>query len=204
METKNFEKLVQSITGRELIIDTQDSEIIGGKEYRIYKVLPITQGTVSFKWKAALTDEKMLRSFITAFTTKYKEPDPKCYNKVYGGVTYTWDAKTEKEKEYAYYNHSSNMFYKDELMKQIENNFENENMQSILMRYGFYSTEYGVGIFALFTTNSIVNSIKAMGSYLTEKSIPFTNEYSDARWVYRFKLNISKEIHSKLIQQFNK
>lgn len=203
MKTYNFEQLIQSITGRPLTIETQDEEIIGGKEYCVYKILPITQRKISFKWKAAIDEEKMLRSFITAFTNKYKEPDPRAYNQIYGGVKYTWDEKTEKEKEYAYGNHSSNMFYKDELMKQIKANFENENMQGVLMRYGFYSTLYGIGIFSLFTSSSIINSIKAMGDYLTAKSIPFTNEYSDARWVYRFKLNISKDIHSKLIEQFN-
>jgi hypothetical protein len=41
-----------------------------------------------------------------------------------------------------------------------------------------------------------------MKEYLTDAAIPYTNEYSDARWVYRFKLNISKDIHLSILNQF--
>jgi hypothetical protein len=202
MKTYNFEKLIQSITGRELIINTEDKEIIGGKEYRIYKILPITNREIGFKWKAAIDEEKMLRSFITAFCLKYKEPNPANYTTCAPYFSPSWEEMPDTKKEYAYCHHSSNMFCKDELMKQVEFNFNKESMQGVLMKYGFYSTLYGIGIFSLFESKSIIKSIQAMKDYLTAKNIPFKNEYSDARWVYRFKLNMSKEIHSSLIDQF--
>ena len=205
MKKENFEKLIQSITGRRLIIETTDSEIINGKEYFVYKHLPITDRKVYFKWKVATTDEKVLRSFITAFCTKYREPDPRAYD--YSARTYgesaRWENRSEKDKEYAYNHHSSNMFNKDELMKQVEANFNNKDIEQTLIKYGFYNTEYGIGIFALWQTQYVVNAINQMKEYLSKKAIPFTNEFSDARWVFRFKLNISKEAHGQILNSFN-
>lgn len=205
MNKENFEKLIQSITGRNLIIDTTDAEIVNGKEYFVYKHLPITDRKVYFKWKVAMTDEKMLRSFITAFCTHYREPDPRSYD--YSARTYgesaRWENRSEKDKEYAYGHHTSNMFSKDDLMKQIEANFNNKEIEGTLIRYGFYNTEYGIGIFALWQTQYVVNAINQMKEYLSKKSIPFTNEFSDARWVFRFKLNISKEVHGQILNSFN-
>lgn len=203
MNTLNFQNLIQSITKRELIIDTTDNEIINGKEYFIYKYLPITQRYIGLKFIAPKTDEKMLRAFITAFTNKYKEPDPKAYNKNYGGIDYTWESKTDKEKEYAYMHHATNMFYKTELLKQIEDNFNTQDIENTLLRYGFYSTEYGIGIFCFWETEYVINAINKMKAFLNSQNIPFKNEYSDARWVYRFKINLTKEAHYNLIKSFN-
>lgn len=205
MKKENFEKLIQSITGRPLIIDTTDIEIINGKEYFVYKHLPITDRKVYFKWKVATTDEKVLRSFITAFCTKYREPDPKAYDymaKTYGEKS-LWVNRTETDREYAYGHHSGFMFNKDELMKQVEANFNNKDIEQTLIKYGFYNTEYGIGIFALWQTQYVVNAINQMKEYLSKKAIPFTNEFSDARWVFRFKLNISKEAHGQILNSFN-
>lgn len=204
MNKNNFEKLIQSITNRPLIIDTIDSEIVNDKEYYIYKHLPITDRKIYFKWKAAKTDEKMLRSFITAFTTKYKEPNPRAYD--YSAKTYgeqcKWENKSEQDKEYAYSHHTSNMFSKESLLKQIEDNFSTPEMRTALLKYGFYPTEYGIGIFCFWETEWVVNAILEMKKYLSSLSIPFTNEYSEARWVYRFKLGTTKAIHNNLINNF--
>jgi len=205
MNKNNFEKLIQSITKRPLIIDTTDSEILNDKEYFVYKVLPLTNRKIYFKWKTAKTDEKMLLSFITAFTNKYKEPNPKAYDysaKTYG-EKYKWENRTEIDKEYAYGHHTSNMYSKECLLKQIEDNFSTPEMKTALIKYGFYSTEYGIGIFAFWETECVLNAISEMKKYLHSLSIPFSNEYSDARWVYRFKLGINKDIHSNLINEFS-
>lgn len=202
MNKERFEKLIQKITGRNLIIDTHDQEIINGKEYSVYNLLPVTQGKIRFKWKTATTDEKLLRSFITAFCTKYLEPNPKAYDKFYGGQEYKWEWMTDEQKENARFHHRSNMLSKDSLMKQIESNFNSPDMETSLIRYGFYPTEYGVGIFCFWETQAVVNAIKTMQKHLSELSIPFKNEFSDAKWVYRFKLGLNKESHTALLNNF--
>ena len=204
METIKFQNLIQAITGKDLKINTNDTEIVNGKEYTIYRTLPLTERNISFAWKAAITNEKLLRSFITAYTTKYREPNPRAYDymaKVYGESA-RWENKTELEKEYAYSHHSSNMYGKQELMKQIEENFKSDTMYNTMILYGFYATEYGVGIFSLFEFDSVIKAIKQMKEYLNAKCIPYKNEYSDARWVYRFKLNLTKEAHEALLHNF--
>lgn len=202
MNALNFQNLIQTVTGRPFIIHTDSENIEEGKEYFVYRVLPHTQRKVGFKWKAAQSNEKMLRSFITAFCSKYREPNQKAYDKEYGGKSYTWAEKTEQEKEYAYVHHVSNMFSRDALMKQVEDNFSNPNIEISLIRYGFYPTEYGVGIFCFWATDGVLKAIAKMKQFLNTNNIPYTNEFSDARWVYRFKLSISKEAHTNLLGSF--
>lgn len=205
MNTQNFQTLIQKITNRDFLINTTEEEIQLGKEYQIFRILPLTKMKISFKWKAATSEDKILRSFITAFTTKYLEPNPKAYD--YSAKTYgesaLWVNKSEEEKEYACRHHRSNMLSKEDLMKQVEFNFNTPEMESTMLRYGFYPTEYGIGIFCFWETQSVVNAINAMAKYLQKTSIPFKNEFSDARWVLRFKLGLTKEQHIFLLSNFN-
>lgn len=196
MNAQKFTKLIQAITGRDFVIDSTDKEIIPDKEYVISRTLPITGRPVYFSWKTAKTDEKLLRSFITAFCGKYREPNPASYE--YYGEGH-WTKMSDKEKEGAYSHHSSHMYRKEDLLAQVQENFGKEGMEEILEKYGFYATEYGIGIFAFWETDAVVRSILKMKSYLKIKGIPYANEFSDAKWVYRFKLNIGKENHQLLI-----
>lgn len=202
METKKFEKLIQAITAREFKIHTEDENIIFGKEYWIYKKLPITERKISFKWVAPTVDDKILRSFITAFTTRYKEPNPDSYNYEYGGKMYKWEEKSEIEKEYAYSHHASHMYSKSDLLKQVEANFNSQEIETTLNKYGFYTTEYGIGIFVVYYNQYVQKAIDNMAKYLNSVSIPFKNEFSDARWVLRFKLNLTKESHNNILKNF--
>ena len=203
MTTSNFQNLIQLITGRDFIIKTDDSEIQFEKEYYIYRILPVSQRAVSFMWKTPKADEKMLRSFITAFTSKYREPNPANYKTCSPYFSPSWDEMTAEKQEFAYYHHASNMYSKTDLLKQVENNFANDGIATGLIRYGFYNTEYGIGIFCFWMTDGVNSAIKAMANHLQKLSIPFTNEFSDARWVYRFKLGLTKESHLQLINQLN-
>jgi len=203
MNTNNFQNLIQLVTGRDFSIITTDIDLTPETEYRIYRRLPIKGGVAGFTWKTPKTDEKMLRSFITAFSSKYREPNPASYNYTYGGKVYTWNEKTEEEREFCYCHHATHMYSKDMLLKQIEDNFSKESIANGLIKYGFYPTEYGVGIFCFWMTAAVNTAIVAMATHLKTLSIPFTNEFSDAKWVYRFKLGISKDIHTNILQQFN-
>jgi hypothetical protein len=201
MTTSNFQNLIQLVTGRDFLIRTNDIELQFEKEYIIYRILPFTKRCISFKWVTPKTEDKMLRSFITAFTTKYREPNPAAYNHEYGGKQYTWDEKTDEQKEFAYYNHISNMFSKAELLKQVEDNFAKDCIIDGLMKYGFYNTEYGIGIFCFWMTAGVNTAINAMKKHLNELAIPYTNEFSDAKWVFRFKIGLSKDNHLSIIKR---
>ena len=203
METNKFISLIQNITGRNLQIDTQDEILQFEKEYYVFIVLPITDRKICFKWVTPKTTDKFLRSFITSFTTKFIEPNPKAYDYNYGGIDYKWIDKTEKEKEYAYSHHRSNMYTKNQLLEQIQANFNSDNICNTLIKYGFYSTEYGIGIFALWATDGVLNAIQKLKQYLQSKNIPYTNEYSDARWVYRYKLGLDKNTHTSILNNFS-
>jgi hypothetical protein len=201
METLNLEKLIQKITGRDFIINTTDADIKHEKEYQILRILPITERKISFYWKAPKSDEKILRSFITAFCNKYREPRPSSYNGKYFGST-KWDDMSPEKREYAYGHHSSNMYSSKELLNQVQDNFNSDDITESLCRYGFYATEYGIGIFSLYETDGVIRAIVKMTNYLKSKSIPFKNEYSDARWVLRFKLNLDKQSHVNILKSF--
>lgn len=203
MQTNNFQNLIQLVTGRPFIIQTNDPELNFETDYFIYRELPVTKRKIYFKWKSPKSEDKFLRSFITAFTTKYREPDPASYNYEYGGKKYTWDEKTDEQKEFCYCHHVTHMFNKKELLEQVEANFSNENIASGLIKYGFYETNYGAGIFCFWMTNGVIKAIEAMKNHLTKMSVPFTNEFSEARWVFRFKLGLTKESHLNLIKQLN-
>ena len=203
MNTLNFQNLIKLITGREFIIKTTDTELQFEAEYYIYRVLPVSQREISFMWKTPKADEKMLRSFITAFTSKYREPNPASYTTCAPYFSPSWDEMTAEKQEFAYYHHSSNMYSKAALLKQVEDNFNNEAIATGLVRYGFYNTEYGIGIFCFWMTAGVDKAINAMKAHLQKLSIPFTNEFSDARWVFRFKIGLSKESHLSIINQLS-
>lgn len=203
MTTSNFQNLIQLITGRDFIIDTTDTDIQFEKEYCIYRILPVSKRSVSFYWKTPKAEDKMLRSFITAFTSKYREPNPAAYTTCSPYFSPSWDEMTPEKQEFAYMHHASNMYNKEALMKQVEDNFSKDGISTGLIRYGFYNTEYGIGIFCFWATAGVNNAINAMKNHLQKLSIPFTNEFSDARWVYRFKLGLTKESHLSIINQLS-
>ena len=202
MKTENFNKLIQSITNRDLQIDTNESELQLNCEYTIYRITPLRKIKVSFTFKTPKNEEKLIKSFVNTFCNKYKEPNPENYNKTYGGDILRWNDKTDLEKEFAYYNHSSNMFSKTCLMDNIRKNMLNPGIEHTLCRYGFYHTLYGIGLFILFGGEYEINAINRMSKYLSEKNIPFKNQTSEAGWVYRFCINIDKDIHKGLLISF--
>jgi len=203
MQTANFQNLIRLVTGRDFIIKTTDVELNFETEYYIYRVLPVTGRNVGFYWRTPKADEKMLRSFITSFTSKYREPNPKAYKTCYPYFSPSWDEMTAESQEFAYCHHASNMYNKQELLKQVEDNFAKDGISTGLIKYGFYNTEYGIGIFCFWMTAGVNTAINTMKAHLQKLSIPFTNEFSDAKWVYRFKLGLTKESHLQIINNLS-
>ena len=60
-----------------------------------------------------------------------------------------------------------------------------------LNNVGFYNTSYGIGVEVLFGSRE--ETIQKITNYLNENGIAYTNEFSEARWVYRFKFSKSAE-----------
>lgn len=203
MKKDKFQHLIQLITKRDFVINTQDEDLLHEEEYLVYRILPITQRKIYFKWKIPKTDEKMLRSFITSFTSKYREPNPASYRCCAPYFSKAWEDMEDEKKENAYYHHASNMYSKKQLLEQVEANFNTEGITEGLIKYGFYPTEYGLGIFCFWTTEGVLKAIKALEGHLQSKGIPYSNEFSDARWVYRFKIGITKEAHANLLKEFS-
>ena len=163
----------------------------------------MTGYTISFAFVCPKNEDSIIKSFINTFKNKYLEPNPKAYDKEYGGKTYTWEGMSDKDKEYAYMHHRSNMLPAKILLEQVKENLNTAGIEDILCRYGFYHTNYGIGIFVLFSTIMEMRAVQKMNEYLKQNNIPFSNEFSDAKWVYRFVMNISKDIHGTLLNNFN-
>jgi len=203
MKTENFTKLIQGLTGRDFNVYTTHDELISGITYQIYRILPISKYKVAFDFKVPKNEENIIKSFINTFSKKYFEPDTAKYDKIYGGVQYYWNDKTDEQKEAAYYHHRTNMLSPEKLKEQVKQNLSNPQIEDILWKYGFYHTNYGIGIFVLYSTEYELNAIMKMKRYLESKNIPFRNEMSEANWVYRFVINIEKESHKELLREFN-
>lgn len=60
------------------------------------------------------------------------------------------------------------------------------------LRGRFYATSYGVGFDTLMMSHEgVMKATDDLKQWLKDKGIEFTNEYSDAAWVYRFRIGRS-------------
>jgi len=207
MKTENFIKLINSITKKDFQIKTSDTELKPEETYYIFRITPERKYKIGFDFKCPKNEENLIKSFINVYCSKYREPDPANYTGWYYG-TYNkksdWNFMSENEKEFCINHHSSHMYSKSALLEQIKENMNDSNIENVLCKYGFYHTVYGIGIFVLFSGQYELNAINRMSGYLKRKNIPFRNEYSNAKWVYRFVINIDKDIHKSLLSDFNK
>lgn len=80
--------------------------------------------------------------------------------------------------------------------KNIYNNLS-KYLNKFFNYYGsIYPTSYGIGVMRLFTDISKVSA--KIEIWLKDNNIEYYNEYSDAGWVYRFKISKSQENIKKL------
>lgn len=84
-----------------------------------------------------------------------------------------------------------------------EKTFKNfsKDFKKLLNKAGFdgvsvYPTTYGIGIFIPFS--NIEKTKKSVESILDKYNIEYKNEYSDARWVLRYKISKKRENIEKL------
>ena len=202
MDANNFLKLVNGITNKDFKISGDPEVIEPEKEDIFWRKTPINKYTVSFKFKAPKNEESFIKTFINTYCNKYLEPDPKAYDGKYYGSK-SWEQMSDKEKEFAHLHHRSNMKNKETLLEEIKANLEKSDIEAILLNYGFYHTNYGLGIFVLFAGTYEMSSINKMRTFLESQHFTFSNEFSDKRWVYRFKLNLSKDLHLSILKKFH-
>lgn len=91
----------------------------------------------------------------------------------------------------------------DKLNKSTQQGKAWENLSGLfgklIPNYNFYATSYGVGMDAYFKTHEVVLEIaKPLVEILKKNEIDFNTEYSDAAWVFRFKISKSQENIEKL------
>lgn len=62
-----------------------------------------------------------------------------------------------------------------------------------------YPTTYGIGVFVAVGYRNSINEIKSkIETLLTDRGIEYKTEYSEAGWVFRYKISKSKENIAKL------
>lgn len=66
----------------------------------------------------------------------------------------------------------------------------------------FYTTLYGIGFWCIFCRQKDLENAKDLGIYLKDKKIDYSNEFSYAGWVLRFKIGKAIELHNTLLTNF--
>jgi len=202
MKTDNFLHLIREITGEPFRIDEPGEEVLLDQLYFVRLSLAGSAHLLEFQWKTPKDEENLLRSFVTAYCSRCRVVNPAHY--VSDNPRYDWKNMSQKDRDYARLcHHRGNMFSKEELMEQIETRFKGENMGKVLSRYGFYFTDYGIGIFVLFGGKAVDDACGSMREFLAGRGVGFTNEFSKAGWVLRFRLGLTREIHAGLLSEFS-
>jgi hypothetical protein len=68
--------------------------------------------------------------------------------------------------------------------------------------YNVYPTTYGIGVFRVYNPNEETD-VEQINGILNELNIKYTNEYSDAHWVYRYKISKSQDNIKRLNEVIN-
>lgn len=108
---------------------------------------------------------------------------------------------TNFARKYTTYEFSEDGFARKVNNKIILNKIITKNRDRVYKQL-FYTTLYGIGFWAIFAFTKDLPDVKKLKDYLNENDIKFTNEFSDARWVYRFKINKDVAIHNQLLENF--
>lgn len=129
---------------------------------------------IDFDFKTGKKQDNILKSFVNQFISKYEVKQSIGFE-------------------------SGQMIYpkKVDIMAKLKNS-------NRVSKYFFYTTLYGIGWFCYFTNQKAFKEVNnGLASYLKNKGINFTNEFSDAGWVYRFVINKDVKLHNSLLTDFN-
>lgn len=180
MEKQNFETIIKLITNRDLTINTTNNIVELNKQYSIYY-----NGIFNFTFKTPKHYDSLLSTFINQYSKKFKQVQQKYID------LFNFKNQNAYMKNHCY---TSVM-----LLDEIKENFKKDSVINYYSRYGFYSTEYGIGIFVQFLSEQ---SFDNMEKFLLSKNIPYSLEYSTKEYVLRFKIKVSKDFHQNLLENF--
>jgi hypothetical protein len=93
-----------------------------------------------------------------------------------------------------------NIINKDNVYQNFCNDFKKLLPEKYKNSVDVYPTSYGIGIFVAlcFSKNERENIKKEIELILTKYNIDYKNEYSDAGWVFRYKISKAKENIDKI------
>ena len=179
MEKENFENLIKLVTGKNLSVTSNNIEL--ETEYNVF-----LDNEFNFTFKTPKKIDALLSSFINQYCSKAKIVEQKYL-----------DLFKFKRLNMYMKHHCKNKF---SLMNDIKENFNKTDFINQYCKYGFYCTDYGIGIFVQFLTDKTFNLLE---NFLTNKNIPFSLEYSDKEFVLRFKIKVDKSFHNSILTEFN-
>lgn len=138
----------------------------------VYGIMVNDHNFIDFDFKTGKNEDTILKTFVTQFINKYE---------------------------------SKQMVIKDGQICKPEKSeiIEKYRNSDRVNKFFFYTTLYGIGYFVFFMgRKAFENTNKKLSEYLESKGINFSNEFSDAGWVYRFVINKDVEIHNRLLEGF--
>jgi len=150
-------------------------ELFNGKiqTNTIYGIMVDGNTSIDYDFKSGKKEDNILKTFVTQYINKYE-----CHQLVIK------DGAFQKQN-------------KKEVIAKLKNSDR-------VCKSFFYTTLYGIGYLCLFMSlNSMKTLNKGLSEYLKSKKIGYSNEFSDAGWVYRFVINQDVKIHNQLLTDFN-
>lgn len=190
MEKKQFEQLVNEVlrnAGMDEVkfhlLKNQSAKKWYDMEYKdfdvftedtIYGVSYKGESYIEFNWKSGKL-ENLLKSFLTKYSGQQKKS-------VIGD-----DGKVKVVS----------------CKSQTLNEIISKNKDRVFSG-AFYTTLYGIGFWAIFSSHAEMYIAKDLHKFLNKKGVEYSNEFSDAGWVYRFKIGKDVLIHNSLLNEFIK
>ena len=132
----------------------------------------INSNDIDFIFKVGKKEDNILKTFVTQYINKYAVKNNPTLED--GVIVYP---------------------KKEAVLNDLKNN--NRVTKSF-----FYTTLYGIGWFCFFSSNkSFLETNNLLEIYLKKEGVKFTNEFSEAGWVYRFVINKDIEVHNNLLNK---
>jgi hypothetical protein len=178
-----FNTLIQQITNEKIMIHWDNEPI---ELDCIYTVVSIEKNKdnkhyFEFEFKTPKNIDKLVSSFISQFCSKFKKNLPQF-------------------EKYGRNSLGHHRYSKDGLLSIIKDRFMDESFITFYCKYGFYSTNYGIGIYVPYLD---IKYLDRMDVFLNNSNIPYKNELSKKEFVYRYVINIDKDYHSILLNKFS-
>jgi len=132
----------------------------------------IDSGMIDFDFKTGKNKDSLLKTFISQYSSKVSKYD-------------LIDGQVQK-------------LNKKQVLDIVVKRNENRVHKGL-----FYTTLYGIGLWDFFNSSMVHNILhKEIDAFLKANGVKYTNEYSDARWVFRYKFNMDIESTNELLSKF--